>query len=97
MPAEATKAIPLLEEALTLEPEYSAAHAYMSWCMHSRFGRGGLREEDRLSAIHHARAAIRHGNDDATALAIAALVLAYDGHDVSTALKVFDRALELSN
>jgi TolB-like protein/tetratricopeptide (TPR) repeat protein len=97
MPSEAAKAIPLLEEALTLEPDYSAAHAYLSWCFHSRFGRGGLREEDRLAAIHHARAAVRLGNDDATALAIAALVLAYDGHDTVTALKVFDRSMELSS
>jgi TolB-like protein/tetratricopeptide (TPR) repeat protein len=97
MPSEAAKAIQLLEAALKLEPDYSTAHAYMSWCMHSRFGRGGLREEDRLAAIHHARAAVRLGNDDATALAIAALVLAYDGHDIPMALKVFDRALELSN
>ena len=43
MPKEATKAIPLLEEALKLEPDYSAAHAYLSWCLHSRYGRGGLR------------------------------------------------------
>jgi len=97
MPAEAAKAITLLEQALKLEPNYSAAHVYLSWCLHARFGRGGLREEDRLAAVDHARAAVALGNDDATALAIAALVLAYDGHDVSTALKVFDRALELSN
>ncbi len=97
MPQEATQAMPMLEEALRLEPDYSAAHAYMSWCLHARFGRGGLREEDRLAAIHHARAAVRLGSDDATSLAIAALVIAYDGHDVATALKVFDRALELSN
>lgn len=97
MPAEAAKAITLLEEALKLEPDYSAAHAYLSWCFHSRFGRGGLREEDRLAAVGHAREAIALGNDDATALAIAALVLAYDGHEISTALKTFDRALELSN
>jgi adenylate cyclase len=97
MPKEAAKAIPLLEEALKLEPEYSAAHAYLSWCLHSRYGRGGLREEDRLAAVRHARAAVALGNDDATALAIAALVLAYDGHEITTALKVFDRALELSN
>jgi TolB-like protein/Flp pilus assembly protein TadD len=97
MPKEATKAIPLLEEALKLESDYSAAHAYLSWCFHSRYGRGGLREEDRLAAIQHARAAIAFGSDDATALAIAALVLAYDGHETDTALKVFDRALELSN
>ena len=97
MPAEAAKAIVLLEEALKLEPDYSAAHAYLSWCFHSRFGRGGLREEDRLAAVSHAREAIALGNDDATTLAIAALVLAYDGQEISTALKTFDRALELSN
>ena len=97
MPKEAAKAIPLLEEALKLEPDYSAAHAYLSWCLHSRYGRGGLHEEDRLAAVRHARAAVALGNDDATALAIAALVLAYDGHETITALKVFDRALELSN
>jgi TolB-like protein/tetratricopeptide (TPR) repeat protein len=97
MPIEAAKAISLLQEALRLEPDYSAAHAYMSWCLHARFGRGGLREEDRLAAIRHARAAIRLGNDDATALAIAALVLAYDDLDTVTALKVFERALRLSN
>jgi adenylate cyclase len=97
MPKEAAKAIPLLEEALKLEPNYSTAHAYLSWCFHSRYGRGGLREEDRLAAIKHARAAIAFGSDDATALAIAALALAYDGHETGTALKVFDRALELSN
>ncbi len=97
MPKEAAKAIPLLEDALKLEPDYSAAHAYLSWCLHARFGRGGLREEDRLDAIRHARAAVSLGNDDATALAIAALVIAYDGHDFATALKIFDRALELSN
>ena len=73
MPKEAAKAIPLLEEAVKLEPDYSAAHAYLAWCFHSRFGRGGLREEDRLAAVRHARAAIACGSDDATALAIAAL------------------------
>jgi adenylate cyclase len=97
MPKEAAEAIPLLEEALKLEPDYSAAHAYLSWCLHSRYGRGGLHEEDRLAAVRHARAAVALGNNDATALAIAALVLAYDGHETITALKVFDRALELSN
>ena len=82
---------------MKLEPNYSAAACLSSWCLHSRYGRGGLREEDRLAAVHHARTAVALGNDDATALAIAALVLAYDGHETTTALKVFDRALELSN
>jgi TolB-like protein len=78
MPAEAEKTIPLLEQALNLDPDYSAAHAYLGWCYHAIFGRGGMREEDRLAAIRHARAAVALGSDDATALAISALVLAYD-------------------
>jgi len=56
-----------------------------------------LNEADRIAAIGHARAAVALGNDDATALAIAALVIAYDGHDIAMALRVFDRVLELSN
>ena len=97
MPKEVVKAIPLLEDALKLEPNYGAAHAFLSWCLHARFARGGLREEDRIAAISHAHAAIAHGNDDATALATAAFIIGLDEHDITTALKLFDRALELSN
>ena len=97
MPKEAEQAIPQLEDALKLEQNYGAAHALLGQCLHTRFSRGGLREEDRIAAIRHAHAAIAHGNDDATALAIAALVISLDEHDTTTALKLFDRALELSN
>jgi TolB-like protein len=78
MPKEVVKAIPLLEDALKLEPDYGAAHAFLSWCLHARFARGGLREEDRIAAISHAHAAIAHGNDDATALATAAFIIGLD-------------------
>jgi tetratricopeptide (TPR) repeat protein len=97
MPKDATKAIPLLEDALKLEPDYSVAHAFLSWCLHIRFARGGLRDEDRTAAIQHARAAMAHGNDDATALAVAAFIIAQDEHDTATALRLYDRALALSN
>ncbi|MBV9347924.1 MAG: transcriptional regulator [Pseudolabrys sp.] len=97
MPQEAEIAIPLLENALKLEPNYAAAHAFLSWCLHARFSRGGLQEKDRLAAIQHAHAAVAQGNDDATALAIAAFVIALDAQDAPTALKLFDRALEISN
>ena len=40
---------------------------------------------------------IAQGNDDATAIAVAAFVIALDGHDTNTALRLFDRALELSD
>ena len=61
------------------------------------YARAGLREEDRIAAIQHARAAIAYGSDDATALATAAHVIALNEHDAATALKLFDRALELSS
>jgi len=97
MPKNAESSIPLLREALKLEPHYGLAHALLSWCFHVRFNRGGAREADRANAIRHAHEAIMHGSDDATALAIAAFVIALDEHDASTALKFFDRALTLSN
>jgi tetratricopeptide (TPR) repeat protein len=56
-----------------------------------------LHQEDRISAIQHARAATALGNDDATVLATAAFVIALDEHDTTTALKLFDRALDLSS
>jgi TolB-like protein len=45
MPKEAEKAIPLLEKALKLEPIYAAAHAFLSWCLHARFSRGGCKRK----------------------------------------------------
>jgi TolB-like protein len=93
---DADTAIPLLSRALELEPGYAAAHAPLALCHHSRF-RFGLREEDRVAAVHHARSAIATGNDDATALGIAGFVISLDDHDNVTALDVFERALTLSN
>jgi TolB-like protein/Tfp pilus assembly protein PilF len=97
MVAGAAAAIPLLEKALALEPEYAFAQALLARCYHIRYSRGGLREEDRLLSIRHARAAVAAGSDDATALAIAGLVLWLDDHDIRTAFELFDRALAISN
>jgi len=96
-PQDATAAIPLLESAVKLQPDYGAAHAFLGWCLHTRFAFGEKRDEDRIAAIQHAHAAIGYGSDDATALAVAAYVIAYDDHDMATALQLFDRALELSS
>jgi TolB-like protein len=92
-------AIPLLEQALALDPGYAGAQAALAWCYHHRFrfNRGGLREEDRAAAVRHARTAIACGGDDATALALAGLVIAFDERDHATALNLFNRALSLSN
>jgi TolB-like protein len=97
MPEGSAPAIPLLQKALQLEPDYSFAHAALAWCFHIRFGRGGLKEEDRQSAIHHAHAALSGAGDDATTLAISAFVIWFEEHDVTTAFVLFDRALAISN
>ena len=96
MPTGSAPAIPLLEKALQLEPDYPFAHAALAWCFHIRFGRGGLHEADRQAAIRHARAAVSRAGDDATTLAIAAFVIWFQERDLNTAFDLFDRALVIS-
>ena len=89
---DALLAIPHLTRALQLQQDYALAHAMLAWCYHFRFSRAGLREEDRVAAIDHARSAIV-GGDDATALGMAGFVISLDEHDHATAIDLFDRAL----
>jgi TolB-like protein/Tfp pilus assembly protein PilF len=91
----AVAAIPMLQKALELEPDYAGAHALLARCFHFQYSRGGLHEQDRIASIHHARAAMN--SDDATTLAIAGLMIWFDEHDVGTAFDLFDRALAISN
>lgn len=97
MPETLAPAIPLLQKALEVEPDYAVAHAMLAWCFHVRFSRGGLHEDDRRASIRHARAAVSGASDDALPLAIAAFVIWFDEHDLSTAFELFDRALAISN
>jgi TolB-like protein len=97
MPAGSAPAVPLLEKALQLEPDYPFAHAALAWCFHIRFSRGGLQDADRQAAIRHAHAAVSGGGDDATTLAIAAFVIWFQEHDLDTAFDLFDRALAISS
>jgi TolB-like protein/Tfp pilus assembly protein PilF len=96
MTAGADTAIPLLQKALELEPDYAGAHALLARCFHFRFSRGGQHENDRAASIRHARAAM-NGSDDATTLAIAGVVIWFDERDIATAIDLFDRALAISN
>src|SRR5215469_10966252 len=90
MPDDADKALPRLEQAVELEPDYAAAHAMIAWCHEQRYLRGGLSEEVRMAARQHARAAIATGGDDALALAIGGFVLGVVEHDFATALDAID-------
>ena len=96
MPENAEKALPLLEQAIQREPDYSAAHALIAWCHEQRYLRGGLRAEVRAIASSHARAAIAAGGDDALALAIGGFVIAAVERDFDTGLEAIDRSLTLS-
>ena len=96
MPENADKALPLLEEAIRLEPDYAVVHGFIAWCHEQRYLRGGLRAETREAARHHAHAAIEVGGDDAMALAMGGFVVGVMERDYETALEALDRSLMLS-
>jgi TolB-like protein/Flp pilus assembly protein TadD len=95
-PEGCAKAVPLLEQALTLEPGYASAHGWLAWCHEVLFVWAGFKEANRIAAIRHARAAIAEGRDDATALALAAFAIAMVEHDRRAAREAFERVLALS-
>jgi TolB-like protein/class 3 adenylate cyclase len=96
MPQDAAIGIGYLEEAVGLDPNFAAAHAYLAWALEMRFVRGGFGQEDAASAMRHARAALAHGGDDATALAVAALTVLHVGHDFEAASGAIARAVSLN-
>jgi TolB-like protein len=96
MPAEATKAVPLLEEALTVEGDYATAHGLLAWCHVIFFARRGFKRENRDAAIRHARAALAYGRDDATALALGGFIISLTEHDRDTAFEAFEQAITIS-
>jgi len=97
MPEGASKALPMLERALALEPDYPSALAYAAWCHETLFVRAGMREENRREMCRYARAALTHGRDDATALTLAGFCIGLIEHDRATAFQAFDAALALSS
>ncbi|WP_027551737.1 winged helix-turn-helix domain-containing protein [Bradyrhizobium sp. Cp5.3] len=96
MPDRAALALPQLQRALEFDPSYALAHGLAAMSYHNRFLRAGLREEDRLASVRHARLAIEHGRDDALALTFAGFSLGMDAHDRQAAFAAFEAALALS-
>jgi adenylate cyclase len=96
MPDGAALALPLLESALKLEPDYAMAHGFAAWSHEILFARGGAAEENRLGAVRHAHAAIAHGRDDAIALSLGGFVMGLVAHDREAAGQAFEAALALS-
>jgi adenylate cyclase len=96
MPEGAAKALPLLENALKMEPDYALAHGLAAWAHEIIFARAGARDENRRGAAHHAHAAIAHGRDDAMALSLGGFALGLVAHDREAAHQAFEAALALS-
>jgi len=96
MPDGVRIAVPLLERALALEPDYGLAHGCLAWCLEVLFVRDGLDPAIAAAAVRHAHAAIIHGRDDATALGMAGFVISLVEHDRPTAIEALESALTLS-
>ncbi|WP_410050493.1 winged helix-turn-helix domain-containing protein [Bradyrhizobium sp. Bra78] len=96
MPEQVSRALVLLERAIELDSTYALAHGNAAMCHHCLFLRVGLRETNRAASIRHARSAILHGQDDATALALAGFSIGMDGHDRDAAFTAFEAALAVS-
>ncbi|SJM31010.1 winged helix-turn-helix domain-containing tetratricopeptide repeat protein [Mesorhizobium delmotii] len=96
MPQGASKALPLLDQALAIEPTYALAHGFAAWAHQTLFIRGGMQAEHREKAARHAHAAIEYGSGDAMALALAGFTIGLVEHDRRLADEAFAAALALS-
>jgi TolB-like protein/tetratricopeptide (TPR) repeat protein len=96
MPARVTKALKLLDRALSMEPTYALAHANAAMCHHCLFLRNGLHEADRNASVRSAEAALLHGRDDPRALTLAGFSIGMDGHDREGAFTALESALAIS-
>ncbi|TPK93026.1 transcriptional regulator [Mesorhizobium sp. B2-4-12] len=96
MPQGAAKGLPLLDQALAIEPNYALVHGFAAWAHQTLFIRGGMLVEHREKASRHAHAAIEHGSGDAMALALAGFTIGLVEHDRGLADEAFAQALSLS-
>jgi adenylate cyclase len=94
MPQETEQALPLLDKALHLDPDYALAHALAAWCHEWRFTRSGFQESERQRAFQHARAAAA-GNDP-TAAAIAGFSMVFLTQDRGEPLEALGRGVALN-
>ena len=94
--ADAPAGAVLLRDALRLDPNLAVAHAYLSWCHQILFTHGGFGEADKIAGLEHARAATANPVDDATALAVGAMVIGLLGKNADAALDAIERALSFN-
>jgi len=95
MPDQVNLALPLLHQALRLDPDYAAAHALLALCHMLRYARAGFNPADRSAALEHAHAAIADSTDDATTVAAAGFAMLFS-EEQDAGIGEIDRALSLN-
>jgi len=88
----------LLERAISLDPGYAQAYAYLAWWLNFRVGEGWSTdpEADRARALVVSRRAIELDREDPFALAVAGHIAAFIGKNPEEAIELFDQALALN-
>ena len=95
-PAQARLALPMLRQAVTLDPSFARARAHLAHCHEIGFVWGGFDMADRKAGIENARAVLASPTDDATALATAGFILWTLAQDREAAASGVERALALN-
>ena len=93
---EMAKAIPLLDDALRLDPCYAAAHGLAAFCHLRGFAWGDINATEKDAGIRHARHVLSTDTDDAAALAYSGLVVGMLGRDFDIACNAVEKALALN-
>lgn len=88
----------LLQQAVTLDPLYAQAHAYLAWWLNMKRGEGRSTdyEGDAMRAIAGAMRAVELDSDDAFCLAVAGHIQGFLNNNLDAAVDLFERALHLN-
>jgi TolB-like protein len=92
------EALPLFEQAITLDPDFAPAYAMAAWCYVWRKVNGWMTDTPREVAegARLARRAVELGRDDAVALTRAGHALAHLAGDLAGGIALLDRAVMLN-
>jgi adenylate cyclase len=90
-----TKALPLFERALALDPRYATAYALAATCHGERFYEGTSPDPtgDHMEAERLSRLALSFDRFDPLALSLCAHIRSWLFHDYDHAIELYDRAL----
>ncbi|MBI5158052.1 MAG: DUF4062 domain-containing protein [Acidimicrobiia bacterium] len=97
-PADNTRGLELLDEAMRLDPTYIPAQAFAAWCLEQRLSRGWptTQLDDAERAIALARSTIDADTGDANVIAITGFVLLKVGREYEPGLAALRDAVRLN-